>query len=95
MTYGQVDEQARALQAAFSDFGIDAGDTVAVELRNRPEWVITLLAAARQGAVVVPIDPSAGASQSYVEDCPVCCNANVIRVWLTESGEPRVSARSE
>jgi acyl-CoA synthetase (AMP-forming)/AMP-acid ligase II len=58
MTYGQVDEQARALQAAFSDFGIDAGDRVAVELRNRPEWVITLLAAARQGAVVVPIDPS-------------------------------------
>ena len=58
MTYGQVDEQARALQAAFSDFGIGAGDTVAVELRNRPEWVITLVAAARQGAVVIPIDPS-------------------------------------
>ncbi len=58
MTYGQVDAQARALQAAFRDFGIDAGDAVAVELRNCPEWVITLLAAARQGAVVVPIDPS-------------------------------------
>jgi len=23
--------------------------------------------------IVIPIDPSAGASQEYVEDCPVCC----------------------
>ena len=58
MTYGQVDQEARALQAAFSDFGIDTGDAIAVELANRPEWVIALLAAARIGAVVVPIDPS-------------------------------------
>ena len=58
MTYGQVDQEARALQAAFGDFGIESGDAVAVELANRPEWVISLLAAARMGAVVVPIDPS-------------------------------------
>ncbi len=58
MTFGQVDREARALQAAFSDFGIEAGDSVAVELTNRPEWIVCLLAAARLGAVVVPIDPS-------------------------------------
>ena len=32
--------------------------------------------------IVVPIDWSAGARQSYVEDCPVCCNPNVIHVEI-------------
>ncbi len=30
--------------------------------------------------IVIPIDPSAGSSQQYTEDCPVCCRANVIHV---------------
>ena len=30
--------------------------------------------------IVVPIDLSAGTSQEYVEDCPVCCRPNVIHV---------------
>ena len=30
--------------------------------------------------IVVPIDLSQGSSQQYVEDCPVCCRANVIHV---------------
>jgi hypothetical protein len=32
--------------------------------------------------IVVPIDWSAGNRQSYVEDCPVCCNPNVIHVEI-------------
>ena len=28
--------------------------------------------------IVIPIDYSAGTSQEFVEDCPVCCRANVI-----------------
>lgn len=32
--------------------------------------------------IVVPIDWSAGPRQRYVEDCPVCCNPNVIHVEL-------------
>lgn len=35
--------------------------------------------------IVVPIDWSAGSRQSYVEDCPVCCNPNVIHVELEEN----------
>jgi len=34
--------------------------------------------------IVIPIDPSAGASQEYVEDCPVCCRANR-RGWRSKS----------
>ena len=45
--------------------------------------------------IVIPIDPSGGQGQEYVEDCPVCCNANVIRIRLKEGGEPWVHARSE
>lgn len=44
--------------------------------------------------IVIPLDPSAGASQEYVEDCPVCCHANVIHVEL-EDGEMRVWAERE
>jgi len=45
--------------------------------------------------VVIPIDWSAGTVQSYVEDCPVCCNPNVIEVTLEPGGCVRVSSRAE
>jgi transcription elongation factor Elf1 len=44
--------------------------------------------------IVVPVDVSAGESQEYVEDCPVCCCPNVIHVEL-DGGEPRVWAERE
>ncbi len=44
-------------------------------------------------AIVVPVDLSAGSEQTYVEDCPVCCRANVIRLEIGPKGE--VSASSE
>lgn len=37
----------------------------------------------------MPIDLSAGAEQEYVEDCPVCCRPNVIRVEIDETGAAR------
>ncbi len=42
--------------------------------------------------IVIPIDPSAGSHQEYVEDCPVCCRANVIHVEIDEEGDSRVWA---
>ncbi|MCY2968532.1 MAG: CPXCG motif-containing cysteine-rich protein [Planctomycetota bacterium] len=45
--------------------------------------------------IVVPIDLSAGSSQEYVEDCPVCCRPNLIHVELEENGEARVWAERE
>jgi hypothetical protein len=47
-------------------------------------------------SIVIPIDVSGGEEQSYVEDCPVCCRANVIHVELMGEGErPRVWAEAE
>ena len=45
--------------------------------------------------IVVPIDVSAGSAQQYVEDCPVCCRANVIHVAVDEDGDVRVWAEAE
>lgn len=45
--------------------------------------------------VVVPVDVSAGAAQTYVEDCPVCCRPHVIHVEIDDDGETRLWAERE
>ena len=46
--------------------------------------------------IVIPLDISAGDEQEYVEDCPVCCNPNIVHVEFFEEGEqPRVWADAE
>ena len=45
--------------------------------------------------IVVPLDYTEGQSQQYVEDCPVCCNPNVIFVEYDPDGQARVWSRSE
>jgi hypothetical protein len=45
--------------------------------------------------IFVPIDVTQGTSQEYVEDCPVCCRANVIHVELDAAGEARVWGEAE
>ena len=45
--------------------------------------------------VVFPVDISAGESQEYVEDCPVCCRPNVIHVEIDVGGDVRVWAEGE
>lgn len=46
-------------------------------------------------SIVVPLDPSGGQRQEYVEDCPVCCNPNVIQVEFDSDGQPHLCSRSE
>jgi hypothetical protein len=46
--------------------------------------------------IVIPLDPSGGSEQEFVEDCPVCCNPNVIHLeFLEEREPPRVWAEPE
>jgi hypothetical protein len=45
--------------------------------------------------IVVPIDVSAGSSQEYVEDCPVCCCPNVIHIEVGDDDDVRVWATKE
>ncbi|MBV9880603.1 MAG: acyl--CoA ligase [Gemmatirosa sp.] len=57
VTYGQLEARAAAMAAALSELGIGAGDRIAVNMPNCPEWLVALLAAAKLGAVVVPVSP--------------------------------------
>src|SRR5688500_14719789 len=57
LTYGQVDAKSQALAAALSELGIEAGDRIAINMPNSPSWIIALLAAARLGATIVPLNP--------------------------------------
>ncbi|MFY7876991.1 MAG: CPXCG motif-containing cysteine-rich protein [Pirellula sp.] len=38
---------------------------------------------------------SEGSLQRYVEDCPVCCRANIIYVQVDDDGQARVWAEPE
>lgn len=47
-------------------------------------------------SIVIPLDRSGGDEQEYVEDCPVCCNPNVIHLeFFGDDDPPRVWAESE
>ena len=46
--------------------------------------------------VEITVDPTGGAEQEYVEDCPICCRPNVIHVEFDPGGEgARVWAEGE
>jgi len=44
-------------------------------------------------SIVVPIDASGGRDQEYVEDCPVCCSPNLLRVHIQADGEVSISSQ--
>ncbi len=45
--------------------------------------------------IVIPIDISQGNRQEYVEDCPVCCRANVVTVEIDLDGDIQAWAELE
>jgi len=57
-TWAAAAAQAHALACSFQDLGVEKGDHVAVTMPNWPELVLTILAAAELGAVVIPLNPA-------------------------------------
>jgi len=55
-TYGEVDAQADRAAAALLDAGLRSGDTVALMMRNCPEWIALWFGAAKIGALPVPVN---------------------------------------
>lgn len=55
-TFGDLEQKADALAAAFAQAGLEVGDVVALLCRNRPEWMITYEAALRAGVVLLPVN---------------------------------------
>jgi acyl-CoA synthetase (AMP-forming)/AMP-acid ligase II len=56
LSYSELDEQVERIAAAWARRGLRQGDRVALLLGNRPEFLLAVLAAARMGAIVVPIN---------------------------------------
>ena len=44
---------------------------------------------------MIPIDATEGHHQEYVEDCPVCCHSNVIRLDIRADGSTNADSLSE
>lgn len=63
--------------------------------RKRPTDEASYVCDACGEEIVIPLDLSAGESQEYVEDCPVCCRPNVIHVEIHDDGEVRVWGEAE
>jgi fatty-acyl-CoA synthase len=57
VSFGDVAVESRALAAALSNLGVEAGDRVCLLLRPCAEFVHALFALSRLGAVAVPLDP--------------------------------------
>ena len=57
LTFGEVESEAEALAAALSNLGIESGDRIALVLPPCPEFALSLFAAAKLGAIVVPLNP--------------------------------------
>ncbi|GIX47353.1 MAG: hypothetical protein KatS3mg131_1564 [Candidatus Tectimicrobiota bacterium] len=55
LTYGELAQQAERLAAALATLGLRAGDVVAVQLPNLPEFLLTYLAVCRLGGVLTTL----------------------------------------
>jgi fatty-acyl-CoA synthase len=63
LSYGRTQKQARALASALHNLGVGAGDRIAIDLPNGPEFVVSALAAANLGATIVPLNPAYSAHE--------------------------------
>ena len=57
ITVAEIDEMSDALAVALQQRGVGSGDRVAMYLQNIPQVMLTVLAAWKCGAVVVPCNP--------------------------------------
>lgn len=57
LTVKEVDQISDALAVALSTHGVERGDRVAVYMQNVPQFVLTLIAAWKLGAILVPLNP--------------------------------------
>ena len=56
ITYGEIKESTDKLAAYLSDKGVKKGDKVALFLRNSAEFIYTIFAVSKLGAILVPIN---------------------------------------
>ncbi len=57
LTYAEADSQSEALAASLANLGVEPGDRIAMVLPACPEFGVTVFAAAKLGATIVPLNP--------------------------------------
>ncbi len=70
-------------------------ETVAQRRKGNSQEEASYLCDACGEEIVIPLDLTAGSSQQYVEDCPVCCRASIIHVAIDEDGNSQIWAEPE
>lgn len=78
--YGALRDQVETLARAFLALGVSRRDRVALLLPNRPEWLVTALAAAKLGAVTAAISTFSAPPEV---------------AWALEHAQPRVLVTME
>ncbi|MGH7327238.1 MAG: class I adenylate-forming enzyme family protein, partial [Polyangiaceae bacterium] len=80
LTYGQLEELVRRAMKLLSAAGVRHGDRVLVHLAPSAEYVVSCLAIAELGAVVVPLPTSIGADRfayvTSITEARVCVHAD-------------------
>ena len=56
-TYSQLDAQANSLALGFQGLGINKGDRIIIQLQNIPQYLISLYAVWKIGAIAVTLNP--------------------------------------
>lgn len=56
-SFGELNERANRLAVALLNLGVNAGDRVAMRAKNCPQFIEFFFAAAKCGAVAVPVNP--------------------------------------
>lgn len=57
VSFGDVDDQSDALAASLANLGVEPGDRIALLLPPWPEFAVSVFAAAKLGATIVPLNP--------------------------------------
>ncbi len=57
VSFADVDDQSDALAAALANLGVEPGDRIALLLPPWPEFAVSVFAAAKLGATIVPLNP--------------------------------------
>jgi len=57
-TWAAAAAQAHSLACSLQEFGVEPGDRIGLNMPNRPEFVLSVLAASELGATIVPLNPS-------------------------------------
>jgi long-chain acyl-CoA synthetase/crotonobetaine/carnitine-CoA ligase len=91
LTYRELDERAQILASALQQHGIRKGAHVAVMLPNCPEFLISWVAIAHLGAVMVPVNTAYTGEELYY----VLNDSNAQALMVDENYLPSVSDMPE